>query len=79
MLKWPQNRKLYHIILIFGFLKMAVIVQNINFFIMKPIEILNDPFACKLEVMLGSFGQRTHAVEMQGMMDTKVTDYFVRK
>jgi hypothetical protein len=76
MLKWPQNRKLYHIILIFGFLKMAVIVQNINFFIMKPIEILNDPFACKLEVMLG---QRTCAVEMQGMMDTKVTDYFVCK
>jgi hypothetical protein len=58
---------------------MAVIVRNINFFIMKPIEILNDPFARKLEVMLGSFGQQTHAVEMQGMTDTKVTDYFVRK
>ena len=40
---------------------------------------LNDLFACKLEVMLGSFGQQTHAVEMQGMKDTKLTDYFPRK
>ncbi|KAN0115840.1 hypothetical protein V8E52_006380 [Russula decolorans] len=50
---------------------MAVIVQNINFFIMKPIEILNDPFACKLEVMLG---QRTCAVEMQVSRIQKLLD-----
>ena len=25
--------------------------------------------------MLGSFGQRTRMVEMQGMTDTKLTDY----
>jgi hypothetical protein len=45
----------------------------------KPVAALNDPFSLKLEVMLGSFGQRTRVVEMQGMTDTKLTDYFVRK
>jgi hypothetical protein len=40
---------------------------------------INDPFSRNLEVMLGSFGQRTHAAEMQSMTDTKLTDYFVRK
>ena len=30
------------------------------------------PFACKLEGMLGSFGQ----AEMQGMKETKLTDFF---
>ncbi|KAF9228315.1 hypothetical protein BS17DRAFT_693008 [Gyrodon lividus] len=39
----------------------------------------NDPFAHKFGVMLGLFGQRTHAVEMQGMANTKSTDYFTRK
>jgi len=37
----------------------------------KYIRTFNDLFACKPEVMLGSFGQQTHAVEMQGMKDTK--------
>ena len=37
---------------------------------------LNDPYTCKFEVMLGSFGQQMH---MQSMMDTKITNYFVRK
>ena len=33
----------------------------------------------KLEVTLGSNGQWTHMVEMQGITDTNLTDYFVRK
>jgi hypothetical protein len=41
----------------------------------KQVATPNDPFARKLEVMLGSFGQRTRRVEMQGMTDTKLTDY----
>ncbi|KIK81930.1 hypothetical protein PAXRUDRAFT_154894 [Paxillus rubicundulus Ve08.2h10] len=45
----------------------------------KYIAALDDPFARKLEVMLGSFGQWTRVVEMQGMEDTKLTDYFPRK
>jgi hypothetical protein len=40
---------------------------------------LNEPFACKLEVMLGLFGQWTCAVEMQDLRDTKKTDFFARK
>lgn len=45
----------------------------------KYVATFNDPFACKLEVMLGSFGQRTHTVEMQSMNDTKLTHYFPHK
>ncbi|KIK75362.1 hypothetical protein PAXRUDRAFT_19069 [Paxillus rubicundulus Ve08.2h10] len=45
----------------------------------KYIAALDDPFACKLEVMLGSFGQWTRVIEMQGMEDTKLTDYFPHK
>lgn len=33
---------------------------------------LNDPFACRSEMMLGSFGQQTRVQEMQGMRDTKL-------
>jgi hypothetical protein len=43
----------------------------------KHVATLNNPFACKLKVMLGLFGQQTHTAGMQGMMNTKVTDYFV--
>ncbi|KAH7924058.1 hypothetical protein BV22DRAFT_1014077 [Leucogyrophana mollusca] len=42
----------------------------------KYVGAVDDVFARKMEVMLGSFGQRTRAVEMQGFKDTKVTDYF---
>ncbi|KIK76347.1 hypothetical protein PAXRUDRAFT_18282 [Paxillus rubicundulus Ve08.2h10] len=45
----------------------------------KYVRSFDDPFACKLEVMLGSFGQWTHAVEMQGMKDMKLTDCFSHK
>ncbi|KAF8437529.1 hypothetical protein L210DRAFT_3545894 [Boletus edulis BED1] len=31
---------------------------------------LNDPFACKLEAMLGLFGQQTCRTELQGMKNT---------
>lgn len=37
---------------------------------------LDDP-ASKLEVVLGSFGQRTRIIEIQDMTDIKPTDYFV--
>jgi hypothetical protein len=43
----------------------------------KHVATINDPFACKLKGMLGSFGHRTHAIEMQRMTDTRLTDYFV--
>src|SRR6266567_3905964 len=110
MLILPQNGKLYYIILIFRCLTVAVMVQNTNFPIMKPLKGLNDndnndipipfhcckllqavlmlrkhvvtfnnPFACKLKVMLGSFGQQTCVVKMQHIMDTKITGYFVCK
>jgi len=40
----------------------------------------NDlPFARKLEVMLGSFGQQTQVAEMQGTTETKLTDFFARR
>ncbi|KAI5992164.1 hypothetical protein EDD15DRAFT_2168615 [Pisolithus albus] len=36
----------------------------------------DDPFARKLELMLGSFGQRTRALDTQGMVDSKITHFF---
>ncbi|KAG1902852.1 uncharacterized protein F5891DRAFT_923489, partial [Suillus fuscotomentosus] len=36
----------------------------------KYLGTFDEPFARKLEVMLGSFGQQTLAVKMQGMKDT---------
>ncbi|KAH7890276.1 hypothetical protein F5I97DRAFT_1971611 [Phlebopus sp. FC_14] len=45
----------------------------------KYVGTFNDPFICKLEVMLGSFRQRTRAIETQGLKDTKMTDYFACK
>ncbi|KIK80404.1 hypothetical protein PAXRUDRAFT_15820 [Paxillus rubicundulus Ve08.2h10] len=45
----------------------------------KYTEDLNDPFAHKLEMMLGSFGQMTRMKEMQGMKDSKLTSYYPRK
>ena len=42
----------------------------------KHVRILDDPFAHKFKVMLGSFSQWTCTVKMQGLKDTKVTDYF---
>ena len=34
------------------------------------------PFAHKLELMLGSFRQKTRVVEMQGMVNSKLADYY---
>ncbi|KIK73797.1 hypothetical protein PAXRUDRAFT_177464 [Paxillus rubicundulus Ve08.2h10] len=45
----------------------------------KYVSTFDDLFACKLEVMLGSFGQWSQAVEMQAMNNTKLTDYFTCK
>lgn len=42
----------------------------------KYMQHINDPFACKLEGMLGSFGQQTHLSGFQNMRPTLVTDYF---
>ncbi|KAF8463207.1 hypothetical protein JB92DRAFT_2776165 [Gautieria morchelliformis] len=40
---------------------------------------IEDPFARKLEMMLGSFGQRTRAAGMKNLKDNKLTRYFTRK
>lgn len=37
----------------------------------------DDPFARKLELMLGSFGQRTRALDTQGMVNSKITHFFL--
>ena len=42
----------------------------------KHVATLDDP-ACELEVMLGSFGQRTRIIEIQDTTDIKPADYFV--
>jgi len=43
------------------------------------VQDLDDPFARKLEMMLGSFGQRMRIAGMQSMKDSKLTSYFTRK
>ena len=40
---------------------------------------INNPFVCKLEVKLNSFGWVTRAVVAHSMKDTKLTNYFDRK
>ncbi|KAI6120138.1 hypothetical protein EDD16DRAFT_1479251 [Pisolithus croceorrhizus] len=40
---------------------------------------MDSPFACNLEVMLCSFGHRTRVLSMQGMENSKITDYFTRE
>ncbi|KAI6115881.1 hypothetical protein F5141DRAFT_1001121, partial [Pisolithus sp. B1] len=37
---------------------------------------INNPFARKLELMLGSFGQRTQVLDTQGMVNGKITYFF---
>ena len=37
------------------------------------VQDLDDPFARKLEMMLGSFGQRTRIAGMRSMKDSKLT------
>ena len=39
----------------------------------------DDPFARQVEVIMGSFGRKTRALEMQGMRDDKITTYFSHK
>ncbi|KAF8511528.1 hypothetical protein JB92DRAFT_2725495 [Gautieria morchelliformis] len=39
---------------------------------------IDDPFTHKLEMMLGSFGQRTRAAGMKNLKDGKFTSYFTR-
>ena len=43
----------------------------------KHVAFLNDPFLRKLEVMLGLFGQQTHANKTQNRIDMKITDYLM--
>ena len=45
----------------------------------KYVNKLNDPFARKLEMMLGSFGQRMRVLSAQNMKDNKITSYFHRQ
>ncbi|KAG2046952.1 hypothetical protein BDR06DRAFT_1014303 [Suillus hirtellus] len=45
----------------------------------KYLGTFDEPLACKLKVMLGSSGQQTLAVKMQGMKDMTLTDYFSHK
>ncbi|KAI6126498.1 hypothetical protein F5141DRAFT_1081248 [Pisolithus sp. B1] len=40
---------------------------------------MDSPFARNLEVMLCSFGHRTRVLSMQGMENSKITDYFARE
>ncbi|KAI6017369.1 hypothetical protein BKA83DRAFT_4059216, partial [Pisolithus microcarpus] len=40
---------------------------------------MDSPFACNLEVMLCSFGHRTRVLSMQGMENSKITDYFTHE
>ena len=42
----------------------------------KYTKYLDKPFTCKLELMLGSFGQEIHADAIQNTKDIKLTDYF---
>ena len=45
----------------------------------KYVQDLDDPFAHKLEMMLGSFGQRTRIAGVWSMKDSKLTSYFAHK
>lgn len=40
---------------------------------------IDNPFVCKLEVMLNLFGWMTQAAVAQSMKDTKLMDYFDHK
>jgi hypothetical protein len=42
----------------------------------KYIPELNDPFTCKLEAIIGTFGWQTRLVETQSLKPTVMTDYF---
>ena len=42
----------------------------------KYVSTINEPIARKVEVVLESLGRATRTREMQGMKDTKLTDYF---
>ena len=42
----------------------------------KYVSMINEPIACKVEVVLESLGWATRTREMQGMKGTKLTDYF---
>ena len=45
----------------------------------KYVNELDDPFARKFEVMLGTFGRRTRVLNMQRIKDNKITNYFTPK
>jgi hypothetical protein len=45
----------------------------------KYVNTLEEPFARTLEAILGTFGRRTRLLDVQGMKDNKLTDYFPRK
>ena len=42
----------------------------------KYTEVIDSPFACRFETMLGAFGQETHAIGIWDMKEMKITDYF---
>ncbi|KAG6374264.1 hypothetical protein JVT61DRAFT_4281 [Boletus reticuloceps] len=42
------------------------------------VNIFNNPLSQKLEMTLGSFGQQTRVIEMQGKADTRIADYLSR-
>ena len=51
------------------------------FVLKRYLSTFNDDllFARKLEVMVGLFGQQTWAAKMQGMTETKLTDFFAHR
>ena len=51
------------------------------FILKRYLSTFNDDllFAHKLEVMVGLFGQQTWVAKMQGMIETKLTDFFARR
>ncbi|KAJ3991270.1 hypothetical protein F5050DRAFT_1581700 [Lentinula boryana] len=40
---------------------------------------MDEPYACKLEGILASFGRRTRLEESHNMVDSRMTDFFKKK
>lgn len=45
----------------------------------KHVGELDDPFSCRFEEMLGSFGRKTQALGVRRMEDAKISAYFTHK
>ena len=52
----------------------AMLAQWMNY-----IQDIDEPFACKLEAILSSFGRQTCLLEFQNLTPTFLTDYFTPK